>query len=682
MNTMTHKKTGSRRHSAILLSFGIRFFLTAALTGDQILGGYAPFALGCVAAAGAGFSGVCALLGAVTGALFLMDFSQALPFLAACVLTLAAASAFRGSPQLSGPRAMSAVSAGLFLSVGLIYVLDSPSPFQALIPCAAAAGLTGASAWFFWPLLHPGEGRSPSEGVLFLSAALLLSMQEISLGGISLGRMLLCVLLAYTAFVYGQTAGTAAGLSLGLTADLCAGTPGGLVTAALGLGSLLCGRYHGGLRHRAALLFLGGVFAALTGTGDPLAQPLLMESGTGMLLFLLLPEKLFGNQRVLKQPAHEGVRRLREKLYRAAAVLRELYDNCGTDTGTVRENPAVIFDRAAERICRDCSQCEQCWKTDYTATFRALNDATPTLLDRGRAVAADFPSVFMERCVHLTDFLTAVNAEITAFLLRRRYRRQIEQARHSARGQYAQLSELLTAAASGLDAERVTIPDSTEDTDALPCRLGTATRPKHGETICGDTAVSFRTEEGVWCLLLADGMGSGEDARRESNLTCRLLREFLEAGIQPEAALQTLNSAMALRGEQTGSFTTMDLCTFDSRSGEAAFYKYGAAPSYLKKGGIVRRITGAGLPVGLRTGLSSPDVTRIRLDPDSFVVMISDGVADSGEDDWLQRLLSSWNGDEPQALAGAIMAESVRRQKSRDDCGIQILYRPAAAKLV
>lgn len=53
-------------------------------------------------------------------------------------------------------------------------------------------------------------------------------------------------------------------------------------------------------------------------------------------------------------------------------------------------------------------------------------------------------------------------------------------------------------------------------------------------------------------MILADGMGSGDAARRESALTCRLLRQFLEADIQPEAALTTLNSAMALRGAETG----------------------------------------------------------------------------------------------------------------------------------
>ena len=175
-------------------------------------------------------------------------------------------------------------------------------------------------------------------------------------------------------------------------------------------------------------------------------------------------------------------------------------------------------------------------------------------------------------------------------------------------------------------------------------------------------------------VLLADGMGSGEEARRESALTCRLLRQFLEADIAPEAALTTLNSAMALRGAETGSFTTVDLCIL--RGDEAAFYKFGAATSYLKKNGAVRRITGSSLPVGLRGTPAAPDITTATLEPGSFAVMISDGVADPNRDEWLQDLLAGWNGDDPQTLANLILSESIRRERLQDDCAVQVLYRP------
>ena len=660
----------AENRNALLMACGIRFFMAAALTGNQILGGYAPFALGCVAASGPGLGALAALCGAALGAFFLMDFSNALPFAAACMLILAASFAFRGNRVLTGPRAMSLISAGMFLSVGMIYVLEAEEPLEAFASCAAAAGLTGASAWFFWPLLHPGERGNPAESIVFLTATLLLSAQRFNFGGISPGRMLFCVLLACASFSHGAATGAAIGLGLGLTADLCAGSGSCILTAAFGFGSLLCGRYAAGQRWRGALCFLGGVCAVLLSAGDPLASPLLVECGSGMLLFLLLPDKMFRRRRALPKPVRqESAKRLKERLNLAAAALRDLHDNCALDSIAAEENPAVIFDRAAERSCRNCPQCNLCWQDEYSATFQALNDAAPLLLDRGYAVPSDFSQSFGERCIRLSEFLTAVNLELSAYLLRGQYRRQLEETRRAARRQYAQLSELLAATAS---AEAVPVSER-----ARPlCRFGTALRPKRGESVCGDTALSFRTESGLWCLLLADGMGSGVEAKEESSLTCRLLRQFLEAGIRPESALRTLNSAMALRGEVTGSFTTMDLCTFDAFSGDAAFYKYGAAPSYLKKGSVVRRITGMSLPVGLRDGDTAPDVTRVRLDPGSFAVMISDGVADPSQDQWLQSLLASWENEEPQELAKAIMMESLRRQASRDDRGIQVLYWP------
>ena len=53
--------TWERGQTARLLEVGIRFFLAAALTASQTAGGYAPFALGLVSAAGAGLPGAAAL---------------------------------------------------------------------------------------------------------------------------------------------------------------------------------------------------------------------------------------------------------------------------------------------------------------------------------------------------------------------------------------------------------------------------------------------------------------------------------------------------------------------------------------------------------------------------------------------------------------------------------------------
>ena len=540
-----------RLQSGRWLNWGIRFFLTAALTASQTAGGYAPFALGCIAAAGPGADGAAALLGGVTGALLFLDFQQVLALAAVGILILTAATAFRDTAFLQKPWVLPVLAAGMVLAVGGIYVLQSLDPLSHAAPCAAASALTGVSAHFFTRLFQPEEDRLAPEG----------------------------------------------------------------------------------------------------------------------LLFLALPRRIFGGKRLLREAAPDIAQRtaLKTHLNRAAEALRELYDSMSRTPPPQEENPAVIFDRAAEKVCRGCALCELCWQKEYTATFNALNDATPYLLERGKAKAKDFPVHFADRCIHLSELLQAINGELSAFLLRKQYRRQLEETRRSAKGQYAQMSDLLTAAAAGLSGAAPAFGE-------IPaCVIGAALRPKEGEMVCGDTMEAFRTDSGLWCLLLADGMGSGDAARRESSLTCRLLRQFLEADIQPEAALTTLNSAMALRGAETGSFTTVDLCVL--KGSEATFYKFGAAPSYLKKNGAVRRITGSSLPVGLRGTPAAPDITTVTLEPGSFAVMISDGVADPSRDEWLQDLLAGWGGDDPQTLANLILSESIRRERLQDDCAVQVLYR-------
>ena len=666
--------TLERERAGRVFQLGVRFFLSAALTAGQTAGGAAPFALGWVAAAGPGLEGIAALAGAFAGAALFLPFAQALPFLAAAVLIVAAATALGGTWLPSRPRPVALAAVGLYVTIEGIYVLQSLSPWDRLADCLGASALLGASAWLFFPLLRGGEGREIVDGLIFLAGALVTAVEEVEILGFSPARALLCFLALLAAYDRGPAGGAAFGLGLGLAAELC-GSPLPL-TAALGLAGLAAGSRQGRNRAGAALGFLAAAGAAALAEGKPL--PLLPEAAAGTALFLAVPGRFVAGKRV--RPAIPPAERKdrgedpapwRQRLDRAAAALRDLYDSIGRAAPPAAdENPAIVFDRSAEKVCRGCALCELCWQRDYTGTFNAMNDATPYLLERGRALAKDFPDYFTGRCVHLQDLLAAINGELSAFLLRRQYRRQLEETRRSARGQYAQLSELLTATAAGLEAAA---PAMAEE---APCRVGAALRPKEGETVCGDTVASFRTDRGLWCLLLADGMGSGEPARKESALICRLLQQFLEAGVAPEAALKTLNSAMSLRGADSGTFTTVDLCVFDPGAKEAAFYKCGAAPSYLKKGGVVRRVTGASLPVGLQG--PPPDVTRAPLAPGGFAVMISDGVADQEKDEWLLNLLAGWTGEDPQDLAGLILAESVRREQLRDDCGVQVLYCPEA----
>lgn len=203
--------------------------------------------------------------------------------------------------------------------------------------------------------------------------------------------------------------------------------------------------------------------------------------------------------------------------------------------------------------------------------------------------------------------------------------------------------------------------------EPLMAVAGVSAKKKEGQTVSGDAGAWFKTEEGGLFVLLCDGMGSGPDAHRESTLAIRLLEKFLRAGMEPEEALNTLNSALALRCEEEGGFTTIDLFRLDLYTGEAGFYKLGAAPTYVRRKGTVTRVTGSALPAGLAGGDGGPDVSKMRLEAGDSVVLISDGVAAAEEDGWVKAALAAYDGSDPKALAAALMEGSTQRQGATDD---------------
>lgn len=203
--------------------------------------------------------------------------------------------------------------------------------------------------------------------------------------------------------------------------------------------------------------------------------------------------------------------------------------------------------------------------------------------------------------------------------------------------------------------------------EPLMAVAGVSARKKEGQTVSGDAGAWFKTEEGGLFVLLCDGMGSGPDAHRESSLAVRLLEKFLRTGMEPEDALTTLNSALALRCEEEGGFTTIDLFRLDLYTGEAGFYKLGAAPTYVRRKGTVTRVTGSALPAGLGTGDGGPDVSRLRLEPGDSVVLVSDGVTNGGEDGWVKEALAAYDGSDPKSLAASLMEGSANCQGATDD---------------
>ena len=57
--------------------------------------------------------------------------------------------------------------------------------------------------------------------------------------------------------------------------------------------------------------------------------------------------------------------------------------------------------------------------------------------------------------------------------------------------------------------------------------------------------------------------------------------------------------------------------------------------------------------------------------------MVSDGIADAGNDEWL---LAGWSGRDANALVSLILAESRGRKGLEDDCAVLVLHLSSGEK--
>lgn len=239
-----------------------------------------------------------------------------------------------------------------------------------------------------------------------LLAALSIALCGAAKGGkFDFGCAFAALALLFAATESAPVSAAALGAGLGLALDLTGEPPQLLLTALCGAGVRPCRVLPGTpLAMALALCTPFACLPALFDADDPLL--LLGESAVGAALFLLLPERLLKAAPREKKAARAekaAVPAFAAQSAQAAqgAAFRDLYDSFFRGTSPPPpENPSVIFDRAAERVCRRCVLRTACWQQNYNATYNAFNDACPTMLRRGRADSAGtLPLLFHLRAV-------------------------------------------------------------------------------------------------------------------------------------------------------------------------------------------------------------------------------------------------------------------------------------------
>lgn len=181
-------------------------------------------------------------------------------------------------------------------------------------------------------------------------------------------------------------------------------------------------------------------------------------------------------------------------------------------------------------------------------------------------------------------------------------------------------------------------------------------------------------------MVLADGMGSGEVADRDSGNLIEALEYLMEAGFEKKSALRLLNTLFVVNYEGQ-SFTTLDMAAINLHTGKCEIMKNGAATTFVRRSDRVDMIASSALPMGVDLE-AEPDVSVVDLEEGDMIIMVSDGVLDGfyernmtdGKQEDMAALIDNLPCQNPNDMANQILMNALARstREATDDMSVLV----------
>ncbi|MBR2714882.1 MAG: SpoIIE family protein phosphatase [Ruminococcus sp.] len=282
---------------------------------------------------------------------------------------------------------------------------------------------------------------------------LLLSLTALSIGDISVGRILAVVVVLFAARYGYVSGGSITGISTGVVFSLKSNDMI-FLCAGYAFGGLMGGLFAPIGKLAVAIAFLiCSVTMSFTTNDNGVIFAIFIESLVGATVFLLLP-KTIGNyvSNVFSDKSsennNEAVRRaVTMRLSFAAKAL----SNVSTCVNSVSDklsrlytpNAQWIYNNAISHACTKCGMryyCHEKLKDDTNKDFHRLTDI---LKKQGFVKEKDIEDNFKKRCCRISELVGSINDSYKDYLSCESARRRITQIRSVVAGQFSGLSDIL-----------------------------------------------------------------------------------------------------------------------------------------------------------------------------------------------------------------------------------------------
>ena len=197
--------------------------------------------------------------------------------------------------------------------------------------------------------------------------------------------------------------------------------------------------------------------------------------------------------------------------------------------------------------------------------------------------------------------------------------------------------------------------------DKFSIQIGIAHDKKSGSPVSGDFSNQTKLDDGKYLIALSDGMGSGAEARKSSQIAVKMLTRMLASGFDRDTSMELINSSMYINSAED-SYATLDVAILDLYAGNMEFMKNGACPTFIKNKGNVNIVKSISLPAGILDKIDLVVYDKDLADGD-IIVMCTDGILESNaeyenKEIWVKNLLEQIETDNVQKIANIILDES------------------------
>ncbi|MBE3520110.1 MAG: SpoIIE family protein phosphatase [Firmicutes bacterium] len=669
----------SRKSAGLTLAFSIMCFFLGRTVVARVLSPFGPAVyagLRVMRAPGNLIFALISLLGAATTGDTSILLNQALVMLFATLLVDPPFLRRRRFSQVVGHALSAAAAFGVRVVIGNLGGITADA---FIIAATEAVSIFFLSALFAQAsdMLTSDEASGFSKQALVAAGLLSIGgLPDLFLSSINVKILLASAITLLGACLTGPGGGAVAGVTGGLITALTSSRPLRIIDylavsgTVAGIGGWF-GRAEAVAGHLAA-----GLAMSFFQPGPEDIRSRLIEQMIASAAVMALPSKLAASIKGILSPRNHVPRReaLRGAVGHPATLSRvfkqmaDLFSQASVSGDSPINWAQEAILTVVARVCHDCPNRLVCWEETFGDTFEALCGLIRGLGITGRVKADDVAPVLKEKCSRLQEMVMELNHEKEIQSVHLAETKFYNETRECLAAQYAYLGKLLENSKPAAREGRKPHLKAEVRSGAVPG--GDGEEP-------GDSWTAFDIDSTRIFVGIADGMGKGRLAARQSRDALDILRSLLESGLDYEASISFLNSSLylAFRPE---SYVAIDCVLLDLASERAYFQKLGAAPSFIRRAdGNVVVVKGAAPPAGSLKSVPWVNSSE-RIEDGDTILLVSDGLFRScpvpeRAEQWLVSYLARLKADSPDSVVRSLLQRGIRRQGGKPEDDITVV---------